>query len=145
MRSCLTQRTSFCKKNTTTNKLHVNNLEVSCKRYSMLNKMIVDDDIWFKSNDHVYIDHWTWPVRISSKWRNRFTRRYGSVTERLRLYENWFEAQPQLLAAIPELNNKVLGCWCIEKPIDYVRKNKVCHREVLLELLTKWSVIHDDD
>lgn len=31
-----------------------------------------------------------------------------------------------------ELSDKVLGCWCVEKPIDYVRRDKVCHGEVLL-------------
>jgi Domain of unknown function (DUF4326) len=35
--------------------------------------------------------------------------------------------QTKLLAALPGLNGKVLGCWCKPEP---------CHRDVLMELLS---------
>jgi hypothetical protein len=35
------------------------------------------------------------------------------------------------------LKDKTLGCWCVEKPIDYVRNDKACHGEVLIELADK--------
>lgn len=41
--------------------------------------------------------------------------------------------QKHLLKAIPELEGKVLGCWCKKKPTD------VCHGDVLVELVEKWQ------
>lgn len=40
-----------------------------------------------------------------------------------------------------ELSDKILACWCVEKPIDYVRRDIMCHGEVLLnfvEICEKW-------
>lgn len=69
------------------------------------------------------------------KWGNPFRLGYGykrhadgGVAERRRVieaYREWIKTQPQLLAALPELRGKVLGCWCAPKP---------CHGDVLLEL-----------
>jgi len=72
-----------------------------------------------------------------SKWGNQFTKRYDSIPTRIQLYAEWIQTQPHLLAALPELRGKILGCWCVEEPIDYVRKDKVCHGEVLLQLIKK--------
>ena len=33
-------------------------------------------------------------------------------------YEAWLRCQPGLLAALPELHGKVLGCWCAPEPCD---------------------------
>jgi hypothetical protein len=38
-------------------------------------------------------------------------------------YAEWLMTQPQLLAKLPELKGKVLGCWCAPKR---------CHGDVLL-------------
>jgi len=38
----------------------------------------------------------------------------------------WIGTQPELLAALPELKDKVLGCYC--KPED-------CHGDILAELV----------
>jgi Domain of unknown function (DUF4326) len=51
-------------------------------------------------------------------------------------------AQPEqkyLLDCLPELKGKILGCWCVKKPIDFIRKDKVCHGEVLLELVERYG------
>ena len=41
-------------------------------------------------------------------------------------YEVWIRRRPDLLAALPELAGKILGCYCPPLP---------CHGEVLLRLL----------
>lgn len=61
-----------------------------------------------------------------SKWGNPF--QIGPDGNRLQViakYKEWIMTQPQLLADLIELKDKVLGCWC--KPHD-------CHGDVLAEL-----------
>lgn len=68
-----------------------------------------------------------------SKWGNPFTlpdgvARKDDGTARARViaqYRTWIKTQPLLLAALPELRGKTLGCWCAPK---------ACHGDVLLEL-----------
>lgn len=50
-------------------------------------------------------------------------------------YREWLMGQPQLLARLPELRGKTLGCWCAPKgglPGDL--HGRVCHGEVLAAL-----------
>lgn len=66
-----------------------------------------------------------------SKWRNPFKPKKHTVEEHNRaieLYKKWFWTQPELIAAVPELKGKVLGCWC--KPFP-------CHGDFLAELANK--------
>lgn len=61
-----------------------------------------------------------------SKWGNPFhIGRDGTRDEVIEKYREWLQTQPRLLAAIPELRDKVLGCWC---------KPQACHGDVLAEL-----------
>lgn len=70
-----------------------------------------------------------------SKWGNPFSHLASDKTiaqflvasreEAIARYEEWLLAQPELVAALPELRGKVLGCWCAPKP---------CHGEVLVRL-----------
>jgi hypothetical protein len=61
-----------------------------------------------------------------SRWGNPFkSPRDGSRDEVIAKYERWLVDQPELMAALPELRGKVLGCWCAPKP---------CHADVLLRL-----------
>jgi hypothetical protein len=61
-----------------------------------------------------------------SKWGNPFHEgRDGDRGEVIVKYEDWLRSQPELLAALPELRGKVLGCWCAPKP---------CHGDVLVRL-----------
>lgn len=69
-----------------------------------------------------------------SKWGNKFTHlkrttRAETVVatreEAVARYEEWVKAQPALMAALPELRGKVLGCWCAPE---------ACHGDVLLRL-----------
>lgn len=61
-----------------------------------------------------------------SKWGNPF--QIGKDGDRetvIRKYREWVVTQPHLMAALPELRGKVLGCWCAPQ---------ACHGDVLVEL-----------
>ncbi len=68
-----------------------------------------------------------------SRWGNPFSHKKGTKAEFLvetreeaiEEYRKWILQQPELLAALPELKGKTLGCWCI--PL-------ACHGTVLAEL-----------
>lgn len=67
------------------------------------------------------------------KWGNPFSHlgdtlakyRVKSREEAIQAYREWIVRQPELMAALPELKGKILGCHC--KPL-------ACHGDVLLEL-----------
>ncbi len=67
-----------------------------------------------------------------SKWGNPFTFKGGTLAdfvvpkdEVLPQFEAWLREQPALMAALPELRGKVLGCWCKPGP---------CHGDILARL-----------
>lgn len=61
-----------------------------------------------------------------SKWGNPFLiGKHGTREEVIAKYEVWLRTQPHLVAALPELRGKVLGCWCSPQR---------CHGDVLARL-----------
>jgi hypothetical protein len=61
-----------------------------------------------------------------SKWGNPFTiGKDGTREQVIAKYREWLKSQPALMAALPELRGKILGCWCAPHP---------CHGDVLAEL-----------
>ena len=61
-----------------------------------------------------------------SKWGNPFViGRDGTRDDVIARYEAWLLEQPELIAALPELAGKTLGCWCAPK---------ACHGDVLARL-----------
>ena len=68
-----------------------------------------------------------------SKWGNPFSEKEGTLArfkvltrnEAIEKYKEWIIQQPELIAALPELKDKILGCWC---------KPKSCHGDVIAEL-----------
>jgi len=61
-----------------------------------------------------------------SKWGNPFKiGRDGNRQEVIEKYRKWIVKQPDLMAEIPRLRGKVLGCHC--KPL-------ACHGDVLAEM-----------
>jgi len=61
-----------------------------------------------------------------SKWGNPYkVGRDGDIDMVLRKYYQHVLSRPDLLAALPELKGKVLGCYC---------KPKQCHGDVLVWL-----------
>lgn len=64
-----------------------------------------------------------------SKWRNPFKiGRDGTRAEVIQRFRVYLLADAKLMAALPELRGKVLGCWCAPM---------ACHGDVLLELANK--------
>ncbi len=94
----------------------------------------------------VNLKHEDYDVYIGrgSKWGNPFTHIKDKQTladhivetreEAIERYREYIINNPELMAALPELRGKTLGCYCIPKgdtfPIPYV-----CHGQVLLELI----------
>jgi hypothetical protein len=72
-----------------------------------------------------------------SIWGNPFTHKentlarfkVGSIKEAIEKYREWILQQPDLMAKIPELKGKILGCWCKDK-----NGNGKCHGDVLAEM-----------
>jgi len=61
-----------------------------------------------------------------SKWGNPFViGKNGDRDTVIAKYRKYILSQPSLMAALPELKGKVLGCWC---------HPKACHGDVLAEL-----------
>jgi hypothetical protein len=62
----------------------------------------------------------------ASKWANPFTiGRDGTRADVIAKFRAWLLAQPELMAALPELRGRDLACWCAPEP---------CHADVLLEM-----------
>lgn len=65
-------------------------------------------------------------VYEASPWANPYRiGRDGTREEVVAKYRAWLLDRPVLLARLPELRDKVLGCWCAPE---------LCHGEVLAEL-----------
>lgn len=61
-----------------------------------------------------------------SIWGNPFEiGRDGTRAQVIEKYRDWLLRQPHLVAKLPELRGKTLGCWCAPKD---------CHGRVLVEL-----------
>lgn len=62
-----------------------------------------------------------------SRWANpfRIDAKNNSREDVIAEYRTYLERSPELLAALPELQGKVLGCWCAPN---------LCHGDVLAEL-----------
>lgn len=78
-------------------------------------------NIIHRSNYDVYIGR-------PSKWGNPFIiGTHGTREQVIAKYEEWIRMQPELLAALPELKDKKLACFC--RPLHS------CHGDVLIKLL----------
>lgn len=76
-----------------------------------------------KSHHDVYIGR-------PSKWGNPFKSGVdGTRSEVIAMYEEHILNSPDLLAALKELDGKILGCWC---------KPKSCHGDVLVKLVKQY-------
>lgn len=82
----------------------------------------------------VNLRHEEYDVLIArpSKWGNPFQiGRDGSREQVIKMYEIHLRHQPDLLAALPELAGKRLGCHC---------KPEACHGDVLVKLLRELNL-----
>jgi hypothetical protein len=64
-----------------------------------------------------------------SKWGNPF--KYGTRKQNIEMYEHYIRENPFLLSCLPELKNKILGCWCSPNP---------CHGDILIKLLKEFNI-----
>ena len=81
-----------------------------------------------KKTKVVHCKHGTHDVYIGrpSQWGNPFViGKDGTREQVIQKYRNWLMTQPSLLAAMPELKGRTLGCWC---------SPAACHGDVLAEL-----------
>ena len=81
-----------------------------------------------RSHYDVLIDRTTKWGNPFSHVRNRLTRASFFVPTReeaIAAYARWLPTQPELVAALPELKDRILGCWC--RPL-------ACHGDVLVRL-----------
>ena len=75
----------------------------------------------------VYIGRWNAKIPIRSIWQNPFKiGPDGTREEVIQKFIEYLANQPDLLAQIPTLKGKILGCWC--------GKGKDCHGDVLATL-----------
>lgn len=74
-----------------------------------------------------------WAGLPESKWHNPIrVSNFRSLESVLAGYERYVRAQKELMAALHEIDDQVLGCWCHETPSDgSVLK---CHGDVLIKL-----------
>lgn len=76
----------------------------------------------------IYIGRWNPRFRKEPnyKWGNPFSLKDGTREEVIAKYEAYIRSRPDLMASLPELIGKRLGCWC--KPLS-------CHGDVLVKLV----------
>jgi len=66
-----------------------------------------------------------------SRWGNPYSHKVGTLaehvvgsrTEAIQKFEEYLLSNEELMASLPDLKGKILGCWC---------KPKSCHGDILL-------------
>lgn len=91
-------------------------------------KVVQDCDVYI--GRAMYQGGWRLPA---SKWANPFklSDYHNDRARVLELYKQHVLARADLMAALPELRGKRLGCWCAPEP---------CHGDVLCELANRHQV-----
>jgi hypothetical protein len=75
---------------------------------------------------HCKKEHYEIYIGRGGRWGNPFSiPKDGTREEVIKKYEEWISQQPELLADLPSLKGKVLGCWC---------KPQACHGDILAKL-----------
>ena len=87
-----------------------------------------------KPNWTLYIGR-EWAGIPASKWQNPFkVSIYGSA-RCLELYEQYVRDHEDLMAALHEIDDQVLGCWCHWVPASWSPGEMLrCHGDVLIKL-----------
>lgn len=72
-------------------------------------------------------EHYDIYIGRPSIWGNPFrVGIHGNRREVIKKYEAYILSRPDLMAKLPELKGKILGCWC---------KPQACHGDVLARLV----------
>lgn len=89
------------------------------------------DDLMEWGTTVVHVSYAAYDVYIGrpSKWGNPYKIGvHGTREQVIQRYKDYIRLRPDLMAALPELKGKILGCWCAPRP---------CHGDVLAELADK--------
>ena len=68
------------------------------------------------------------PGTKKSKWCNPFSAKKMGREKCIEEFEKYLKANKDLMDALPELQNKQLGCWC---------SPEACHADVLAKMANK--------
>jgi len=92
------------------------------KRTRVVNRRIEQEDVYVGRGSK-WGNPWSHlPASIDTKAQFRVATREEAIEK----YREYIQTRPDLLAALPELKGKRLGCYC---------KPSACHAEVLVELI----------
>jgi hypothetical protein len=62
----------------------------------------------------------------------------ATVEEAIEKYEAYARANPTIMAMLPDLVGKYLGCWCVQEPYEYQAGVFVpCHGYSLMKLINE--------
>jgi hypothetical protein len=102
-------------------------------------KIVQDCDVYI--GRRINMGGWNLP---QSKWANPFKlkdfeEKYGKEgMKRLQeAYYSYVVSKKELIDSLPELDGKVLGCWCKKKESD------PCHGDVLVDLIKLTKFMED--
>ena len=71
----------------------------------------------------------------SHKNDTKATHRTKTQEEAVQKYAEWIATQEDILAEIPSLKGKILGCWCAPKNgLSCSTTPYICHAQILAEL-----------
>lgn len=92
---------------------------------------------WLSYPNNIYIGRnmsFYVPGANKSKWSNPFSVKKYGLEQSLILYEQYIKSS-SLYDQLDELENKILGCWCIKTHKECL--NEICHGQVLIRLLNQ--------
>lgn len=73
-----------------------------------------------------------WAGLPESKWHNPYRIGPNGREACLLQYESYVRSRPDLMAALHEIDDQVIGCWCHETPST--GEALYCHGDVLIKL-----------
>lgn len=84
-----------------------------------------------ENNFTLYIGR-AWAGLPESKWHNPFRIGPEGLMYCLVKYEGHVRSKPELMSALHEIDDQVLGCWCHDTPSDGSVLR--CHGDILIKL-----------
>ncbi len=91
-----------------------------------------------------YIGRWNprFPKEPTYIYANPFKlSKDGTIEEVLAKFETLLRSSSLPLNALPKLVGKRMGCWCVEKPINFIRPNPICHGEIYLKVMNELGLL----
>jgi hypothetical protein len=71
----------------------------------------------------------------TSEWHNPFKVKEYGIQKALELYYQYIINKPELMAKLPTLKGKILGCFCGDGP------QALCHGNILVYLVSQLPII----